>query len=67
MKKYQIRWIHTLSFMAQNWDKDLWSLDLPFLLNGKTREMFGLLSSEDRLYHDKLKLTDTGYKNKFRN
>ncbi|XP_053407213.1 uncharacterized protein LOC128559482 [Mercenaria mercenaria] len=60
--------------VAQDWDKEIWSLNLPFLLKGTAREVFDRLPLEDRKDYDKLKaallrqfeLTDDGYKKKFR-
>ncbi|XP_060594061.1 uncharacterized protein LOC132748456 [Ruditapes philippinarum] len=59
---------------AQNWEHEMWSLNLPFLLKGTAREVFDRLPLEDRTDYDKLKdallrqfeLTDDGYKKKFR-
>lgn len=55
---------------AQNWEPEIWSLNLPFLLKGTAREVFDRLPLEDRKDYDKLKdallrqfeLTDDGYK-----
>ncbi|XP_060592414.1 uncharacterized protein LOC132747116 [Ruditapes philippinarum] len=59
---------------AQNWEHEMWSLNLPFLLKGTAREVFDRLPLEDRTDYDKLKdallrqfeVTDDGYKKKFR-
>ncbi|XP_060584647.1 uncharacterized abhydrolase domain-containing protein DDB_G0269086-like [Ruditapes philippinarum] len=40
---------------AQNWEHEMWSLNLPFLLKGTAREVFDRLPLEDRTDYDKLK------------
>jgi hypothetical protein len=58
---------------AQNWEPEIWALNLPFLLKGTAREVFDRLPLEDRVQYDKLKdallwqfkLIDDGYKKKF--
>ena len=37
---------------AQNWERDLWALNLPFLLKGSAREVFDRLPLEDRVDYD---------------
>ena len=59
---------------AQNWEVDIWALNLPFLLKGTAREVYDRLPPDERTNYEKLKdallrqfeLTEDGYKKRFR-
>ena len=56
---------------AQEWEVDIWALNLPFLLKGTAREVYDRLPPDERMNYEKLKdalfeLTEDGYKKRFR-